>query len=67
MRYLTVMCMLFCFLLSNAAMKAEAFENGASNTPDSWMQQVSPGQFKESYEGIGLTDDTKVYLTLFLG
>ncbi|QAR34014.1 hypothetical protein EP073_11540 [Geovibrio thiophilus] len=64
MRYLSVTCMLFCFLLSVTAMKAEAFENGASNTPDSRTQQVSPGQFKESYEGIGLTEDTKIYLTL---
>ncbi|MCD8491452.1 MAG: hypothetical protein LRY51_05900, partial [Geovibrio sp.] len=63
MRYLSVSCMLACLLLF-VAVGAQAFENGASNTPDSWTQQVSPGQFKESHEGIGITDDTKIYLTL---
>jgi hypothetical protein len=63
MRYLPVICLLACLLLLGTAV-SEAFEKGDYNTPDSWSQQVSPGQFKESYEGIGLTDDTNLYLTL---
>jgi hypothetical protein len=43
---------------------AYAFEDGSYTTPNSWSEQVSPGQFKQSYTGIGLTDDSKLYMTL---
>lgn len=52
---------MLCFLA--LAGPASAFEQGDYTTPDSWSQQVSPGQIQESFTGIG-PDGTKVYTTL---
>jgi len=43
---------------------AYAFDLDGYTTPDSWSQQVTPGQFKQSVTGIGLTKDTKMYISL---
>jgi len=43
---------------------AYAFESKGSNTPDTWSQHVTPGKFEKGYTGIGLSSDTKLYLTL---
>jgi hypothetical protein len=56
--------MLCGLLLCGGIDKSQAFEKEGYNTPDTWKQQVSPGQFQESFTGIGLTAGTKLYTTL---
>lgn len=63
-RCMLVMCMLCGSLLFNGATESQAFENGGYNTPDSFSQQVSPGQLQESYTGGTLTEGAKIYTTL---
>jgi hypothetical protein len=41
-----------------------AFDKGNYTTPDGWSQHVSPGQFKESFDGLKLTEESNLYLTL---
>jgi hypothetical protein len=43
---------------------AHAFDSEDLNTPDNWSQHITPGKFEKSYTGIGLTEDTSLYLTL---
>ncbi|WP_277657312.1 hypothetical protein [Seleniivibrio woodruffii] len=53
------------FLLVLSLPTAHAFESdGNLTTPDNWQQHVSAGQLKQSFAGIGLSDETKMYLTL---
>lgn len=56
--------MLFMVLLLALTGSAYAFEADGYTTPNSWSEHVSPGQFKQSYTGIGLTQDSKLYMTL---
>ena len=56
--------MLCGLLLLGGVVQSQAFEQEGYNTPDTWKQQVSPGQFQESFTGIGLTEGTKIYTTL---
>lgn len=56
--------LLSCTLLLSVAIEASAFEQEGYNTPDTLIQQVSPGQFKESYTGISLGGGSKIYTTL---
>ncbi|WP_277657327.1 hypothetical protein [Seleniivibrio woodruffii] len=53
-----------CSLLFASVYSASAFEDGTYTTPDNWQQQVTPGQFRQSVTGIGLTKDSKLYLSL---
>ena len=53
-----------CLLLFVSVYSASAFEDGSYTTPDNWQQQVTPGQFRQSVTGVGLTQDTKMYLSL---
>jgi hypothetical protein len=64
MRYVLGIAVLFSAVFAVCSLSADAFEQTGSNTPDSWSQQVSPGQLKESYKGIGLSSDTNLYLSL---
>jgi hypothetical protein len=64
MRYILGIAVLFSAVFCVCIPGVNAFEQTGSNTPDSWSQQVSPGQLKESYTGIGLSSDTNLYLTL---
>ena len=61
---LVIMSILCGLLLFGGTLESQAFEKEGYNTPDTWKQQVSPGQFQESFTGIGLTEGTKIYTTL---
>lgn len=62
-RCMLAMCLLCGLLLFGGTRESGAFEKDGYTTPDSWSQQVSPGQLKESYTGTAI-GGTKIYTTL---
>ena len=56
--------LLSCALFLCITTETWAFEQEGYNTPDTLIQQVSPGQLKESFTGISLGGGTKIYTTL---
>jgi len=63
MRHLLSSLLITALLLGTSAV-AFAFEAEGYTTPDSWSMQTTPGQFKQSMTGVGLTKDSRLYMTL---
>lgn len=64
MRHMLSSLLVTVLLLGTAVFAANAFEAEGYNTPDSWSMQTTPGQFKQSMTGVGLTKDSRLYMTL---
>lgn len=63
MRHLLSSLFITVLLLGSVGV-ASAFEADGYTTPDNWSMQTTPGQFKQSMTGVGLTKDSRLYMTL---
>ncbi|TCK58162.1 hypothetical protein C8D98_0004, partial [Seleniivibrio woodruffii] len=54
MRHLLSSLFITVLLLGSVGV-ASAFEADGYTTPDNWSMQTTPGQFKQSMTGVGLT------------